>query len=92
MRLAILSSLIISGLFAATGCSVSGQAARHSATPAPTHVADTSNDPSWTPPGEMDLAIGDAKTGEATKNEIVEAMPQPNKREVLRNQLHAATY
>ncbi|MBX3207006.1 MAG: hypothetical protein KF764_18310 [Labilithrix sp.] len=90
MRLAILSSLMLSVLFAATGCSVSGQATRHSSLPS-SNIADTSRDPSWTPPGEMDLTIGDAPVAQ-TKTDVAESMPQPNKREILRHQLHAATY
>ncbi len=90
MRLAIFSSLMLSVLLAATGCSVSGKATRYTSTPQ-TNVADTSSDPSWTPPGEMDLAIGEAKTSAATTS-IAESMPRPNRREIPRGQLRAAMY
>jgi hypothetical protein len=91
MRLAILTSLMLSVLLAATGCSVSGQAVRHSSSMPSSNVADVSSDPSWTPPGEMDLAIGDAKTSDARPT-VAESMPQPNRREILRRQLRAAAY
>jgi hypothetical protein len=91
MRLAIFSSLMLSVLFAATGCSVSGQATRHSSVPG-TNVADTARDGSWTPPGEMDFSIGDAKPAAQTNAATAESMPQPNRREILRHQLRAATY
>jgi hypothetical protein len=88
MSLIIKSSavaMILSSLMAVTGCSASGQTR-------PVTVADTSNDPSWTPPGEMDVAInGTAHEWSSTKAHA-ETMPQPNKREVLKHQLHAASY
>ena len=90
MRLTILCSLMLSALLAATGCSVSGQATRHSSLPS-TNIADTSRDPSWTPPGEMDLAIGDAKESQM-RSDTAESMPQPNRREIVSHQIHAATY
>jgi hypothetical protein len=86
MRVAILSSLFVTVLFAATGCSVSG-ATRQSVTP--TNVADTSSDPSYQPPGEMNLAIGDGKATQA-KTELVSTMPAPNKRQIRRGLVHAA--
>lgn len=89
MRLTILCSLMLSALLAATGCSVSGQATRHSSLPS--NIAETSRDPSWTPPGEMDLTIGDAKESQV-RSDIAESMPQPNRREIVSHQIHAATY
>ena len=91
MRLAILSSLMLSVLLAATGCSVSGQTTRHSAMPS-TNMADTSTDPSWTPPGEMDFAIGDSAKTAPTQATAAETLPQPNRREIPRRQLRAAMY
>lgn len=90
MRLALLSSSMLSVLLAVTGCSVSGQATRHSSTPA-SNVADTSSDPSWAPPGEMSLAIGEAKSSHPQTNPV-ESIPQPNRQEIPRRQLRAATY
>jgi hypothetical protein len=55
----ILSVTMVVSLAAASGCGA--QAARHSATPAGSNVADVSSDPSWCPPGE-DFQVGDAKT------------------------------
>lgn len=91
MRLAILSSLMLSVLLAATGCSVSGKATRPSSTLPSSNIADTSSDPSWMPPGEMDLAIGEAKASQA-QTTAAESLPQPNRREIPRRQLRAATY
>lgn len=91
MRLAILSSLMLSVLLAATGCSVSGKATRPSSTLPSSNIADTSSDPSWTPPGEMDLAIGEAHASQAQAT-TAESMPQPNRREIPRRQLRAAMY
>lgn len=91
MRLTILSTLMLSVLLAATGCSVSGQPTRHSSLPS-SNIADTSRDPSWTPPSEMDITIGDAKPAPTKSDVTAESMPQPNRREILRHQLHAATY
>jgi hypothetical protein len=54
----ILSVTMVVSLAAASGCGA--HAARHSATPAGSNVADVSNDPSWCPPGE-DFQIGDAR-------------------------------
>lgn len=84
MRLALLTSFVVSVLVAATGCSASSQAAQHGTTP-----ADTAGDPSWTPPGQMDFDVGEAKVSQV-KNELVNTLPAPNKREIRSNQLHAA--
>jgi hypothetical protein len=54
----ILSVTMVVSLAAAAGCGAT--AARHSATPAGSNVADVSNDPSWCPPGE-DFEVGEAK-------------------------------
>ncbi len=78
-------ALIVVGFAALNGCA-SGTTTR------PIHVADISKDPSWTPPGEMDVAIGGEARESTTSRVTAEAMPQPNKRIVLRNQLHAASY
>lgn len=96
MRLAILkssvASLMLSGLMAITGCSVSGQHTRHSMTPAGTLVADTSRDPSWTPPGEMDIAISDSTPFFQATKASADAMPQPNRQLIPKRQIRAATY
>lgn len=88
MRLAIFS-LIVSGLIAATGCSAS-QA--RPASPVTTNIADTSSDSSWTPPSEMDFAFDDGAPTTQAPSANPQAMPQPNRRQVLRNQIHPATY
>ena len=90
MRLAILASLMISVLSVATGCGASGQSMRHSSTGA--NVADTSRDPAWTPPGEMDVSITETAHTAPAKPSCESMTMQPNKREVLRHQLRAATY
>lgn len=86
MRLVILSSLMLSLLAAGTGCHASGQTAR--ATTPVTAAADCS-DPSWTPPDQMKIAIGDAKTKE-TRTDLISSMPAPNKRQIVSGKLHAA--
>ena len=79
MRIAVLISFAVSGL-AATGCSVTKQAAA----PAPVYVAAD-----FTPPGEMDLQIGEV--AERGRAQNVEALAQPNRNEIPRHQVHAAT-
>ena len=58
----ILSVTMVVSLAVASGCGAS--AARHSATPAGSNVADVSQDPSWCPPGE-DFQVSDAKPAHA---------------------------
>lgn len=83
MRTALVISLIVSSLIAATGCSVSTQTTRHSA-------IDASSDPAFTPPGQMNIAISDnARAGSAKTT--AEATPmQPNKREIQKHSIRAA--
>jgi hypothetical protein len=59
----ILSVTMVVSLAAASGCGA--HAARHSAVPAGSNVADVSSDPSWCPPGE-DFTIVEAKGTPAT--------------------------
>lgn len=92
MRLVILSSLIVSSLVAVTGCGASGS--HHASSPSSMNVADTSSDPSWTPPGEMNVKfVESAPSSERKAQPTHEAMTmQPNKRVIVKNALHAATY
>ena len=84
-RFLLLSVTLIASLAAATGCAHSTRAAS---------VAEMStSDPSWCPPGEMDLSIGDAreaapKRGSARK---VEMKPNTSQRPT-RGAVHAAVY
>jgi hypothetical protein len=86
MRTAILSSLILSALIAVTGCSASTQSARS--------TVDTSSDPSYTPPGSMNIAISDSsRTASANGQQAssAEAMPcQPNKNQIQKRSIRAA--
>jgi hypothetical protein len=89
MRLVILSSLIVSSLIAVTGCGASSSSVRQ-----PSNVADTSSDPSWTPPGEMNVKFTETAPAPERKSQGThEAMTmQPNKRVIVKNALRAATY
>ena len=91
MRLAILTSLMLTVLAAATGCSASGQA-RQPATPTTSSAAESCDDPSFTPPDQMNLAIGDRKESATTgtKSDLTSAGLVPNKRQIVNGQLHAA--
>jgi hypothetical protein len=86
MRTAIVL-MMLSCLTATTGCSVSGQAiTRHSSAP-------LSSDPSYTPPGQMNLAIGESNRGSGSSAKTTaEAMPQPNKQQVQKHSIRAAMY
>jgi hypothetical protein len=87
----ILSVTMVVSLAAASGCGAA--AARHSATPAGSNVADVSNDPSWCPPGE-DFQIGEARTATPTTTKHEEASsihPNAAKRPTT-GAVHAAVY
>ena len=88
----IFSATMVLSLAAASGCGAS--AARHSATPAGSNVADVSKDPSWCPPGE-DFQIGEAhvKTTTTPKKHDDASHIHPNaaKRPVT-GAVHAAVY
>jgi len=92
MRLALFTSLMLAIVLAATGCSVSGKATRTTPTVPAANIADTSSDPSWTPPGEMDFAIDDSKGASRAQAVTAESVPRPNRREIPRGQVHAAVY
>lgn len=95
MRLAITKSsvlsllLAISGLAGAAGCSASNASMP---TPATTTIADGSRDPSWTPPGELDVSIAEPSRASGAPAVNAESMPRPNRRAIPRGQLHAAMY
>ena len=88
----ILSVTMVVSLAAASGCGAS--AARHSATPAGSNVADVSQDPSWCPPGE-DFQVGEAKAAHATphtkRDDASHIHPNAAKRPVT-GAVHAAVY
>lgn len=87
----ILSVTMVVSLAAASGCGA--HAARHSATPAGSNVADVSQDPSWCPPGE-DFQIGEARGATATPPKHEEAShihPNAAKRPNA-GAVHAAVY
>jgi hypothetical protein len=98
MHLAITKSsvlyllLAISGLVGTAGCSASKAPMPKLASPAMTTIADSSHDPSWTPPGELDVSIAEASRSSSPTTVNAEAMPRPNRRAIPRGQLHAATY
>lgn len=87
----ILSVTMVVSLAAASGCGA--QAARHSATPGGSNVADVSKDPSWCPPGE-DFQIGEARTTAATPKKHEDASHiHPNAAQRPTNgAVHAAVY
>ncbi len=81
MRLAILSSMLLSVLALATGCAASGQGGGRGTTP-----GSLTDDPSWNPPDDMNLAIKDGKSAQP-KTDVVATMPTPNKRQIVTGQL-----
>lgn len=88
----ILSVTMVVSLAAASGCGA--HAARHSATPAGSNVADVSMDPSWQPPGE-DFQIGDARGATATPSQKHEEASQLHPNAAKRpnaGAVHAAVY
>lgn len=88
----ILSVTMIVSLAAASGCGAT--AARHSATPAASNVADVSSDPSWCPPGE-DFQIGEARATTATtaaKHEEASTMHPNAAQRPTAGAVHAAVY
>ena len=88
----ILSVTMVVSLAAASGCGAS--AARHSATPAGSNVADVSKDPSWCPPGE-DFEIGEARATTTVapkkRNDASHIHPNAAKRPTT-GAVHAAVY
>ena len=88
-RFILVTTMIVS-LAAASGCGA--QAARHSATPAGSNVADVSKDPSWCPPGE-DFQIGEAKQASAPAKHDDASRMQPNAaKRPTSGAVHAAIY
>lgn len=86
----ILSVTMVGILAVASGCGAT--AARHSATPAGSNVADVSSDPSWCPPGE-DFQVGDAKTVAPAKAHDDASHMQPNAaKRPTSGAVHAAVY
>ena len=80
-------------LAAAAGCGAS--AARHSAVPAATAVAEVStSDPSWTPPGEMEVSYGeDAREASEPRALRPSTEIKPNAADKpVRGAVHAAVY
>jgi hypothetical protein len=87
----ILSVTMVVSLAAASGCGA--HAARHSATPAGSNLADVSSDPSWCPPGE-DFQVGDAKTTAtpAAKHGDASRMHPNAANKPMSGAVHAAVY
>jgi hypothetical protein len=87
----ILSVTMVVSLAAASGCGA--HAARHSATPAGSNVADVSKDPSWCPPGE-DFQISEARTTTtpAAKHEEASSMHPNAAKRPTSGAVHAAVY
>ena len=86
----ILSVTMVVSLAAASGCGAG--AARHSATPAGSNVADVSSDPSWCPPGE-EFQVGDAKATltHVKRDDASHMQPNAAKRPTS-GAVHAAIY
>lgn len=85
-RFLLLSVTLIASLAAATGCAHSTRASS---------LAEMStNDPSWCPPGEMDLSIGDAREAAPKRASAkrVETMKPNAAQRPTRGAVHAALY
>ncbi len=83
MRLAIFT--VAAALVALTGCS--------STTRGASTAADLSSDPAWTPPGEVHMTIADNEPAPIRRSsKHGEHMGTPNRRAIVKNALHAATY
>lgn len=80
MRAALLLTLMLGALAAASGCA-------SSQTPEP---VDPSTDPAWIPPGQGDLAVADAPEAEPKpkKQPRPRHLLEPNRREVDSRPLH----
>lgn len=87
-RFILLVTLAIS-LSAAVGC---GARPAHSAIAPSTSVADLSKDPSWCPPGEMEVSYGgEGREASGKKEEATVMKPNASARPNL-GAVHAAVY
>lgn len=83
-------AFLIVMLAAAAGCA-SSSTSRAAATPV-AQTADVACDPSWNPPSEMEMSIGETTHGpREAKTEMVDPVRIP-KQEKPRGVVHAATY
>lgn len=82
-RSVVASALVVVALFAATGCGAS-------ATPAPTTAA-AKHDASWYPGEETEFAFGGDGAERAARPETAHNLEQPNRNEIPRGVIHAAS-
>ncbi len=83
----ILSVTIAISLSAAVGCGAQSASAKAPATA----VADLSKDPSWAPPGEMEVSYGESREAASKKDETIEMKPNASARPNI-GAVHAAVY
>lgn len=84
----ILSVTIAISLSAAVGC---GARPAHSAVSPSGSIADVSKDPSWCPPGEMEVSYGEGREGAEKKEEATGMKPNSSERPNI-GAVHAAVY
>ncbi len=94
MRSFIVLSLMASVLVFGAGCGASRTAAKSPVAPE-TDTALNDGDvmeANWAPPGELDFKVAEAREDKRAKSASAQSMAQPNRREVTRGQVHAASY
>jgi hypothetical protein len=92
MHRCLLLVTIVASLAAAAGCSARG--GRHAAVPGAS-VADhsTTNDPSWTPPGEMEVSYGEGRADVMRRTPKGSEQIKPNAaQKPMHGAVHAAVY
>ncbi len=85
----ILSVTIAISLAAAAGCAA--RPAHSAVAPSVSVAASTAKDPSWCPPGEMEVSYGDAREGAARTEEATVMKPNSTERPNI-GAVHAAVY
>ncbi len=94
MRSIMCVSLMASMVLLGVGCGASQTAAK-SPVSADADFMPTEDDglqANWAPPGELDFKVADVRDGKRAKKASVQAVSQPNKRDVKRGQIHAVSY
>ena len=81
--------LVVGSLFAVTGCGAKASHA-HAASPVAQVTTESTSDPSWNPPEEMEMTFGEGARA-VPRNEAAHALHIP-KQEKPRGVVHAAAY
>jgi hypothetical protein len=97
MRSYFVLSLMASLLVFGAGCGASRAPSAGAKSPSASETAIEMNDSdvleaNWAPPGELDFKVAEAREDKRSKRASAQSMAQPNRREVTRGQVHAASY